>query len=122
MKVNKEHEKLFLELVEWSKKKDSYSFDDFLKEKGITEQQLKAMASGKDSYFIALGKATCQCLDNAYKAWKSNEISKDQFSKYLIQSRLFGGGNVESFDRLQQKADLEKINTINNYKVVEKEN
>lgn len=98
------HTKFFSELVEWSQKNDSYSIDDFLKEKGVTELQLKVMTGGKNSCFLAVGKATCQCLDNAYKAWKFKNLSRDQFSTYLIQSKLFGD-DVESFHRLQQEAE-----------------
>lgn len=101
--MRKQHMDFFSELVEWSQKKDSYSIDDILKEKGVTEQQLKVMTGGKNSCFLAVGKATSQCLDNAYQAWKSTEISKDQFSKYLSPSKLFNG-DVESFDRLQQES------------------
>ena len=98
-------ENFFNKLVEWSQKKDSYSIDDFLKENGVTEQQLKVMTGGKNPCFLAVGKATCQCLDNAYRAWKAEEIPKDQFSTYLIQSGIFTNGDVESFDRLQQEAE-----------------
>jgi len=102
--MGKQHMEFFSELVEWSQKKDSYSMDDFLKENDISEGQLKVITGGKNSYFLAVGKAVCQCLDNAYKAWKSKEISRDQFSTYLIQSKIFSG-DVESFDRLQEEAE-----------------
>jgi hypothetical protein len=94
--------RFFSEMVEWSGKKDSYSIDDFIMSKNVTEQQMKTMTKGKSSCFLAVGKATCQCLDNSYQAWKSKEISDLQFSRYLIQSKLFSG-DVESFDRLQQE-------------------
>lgn len=49
----------------------------------------------------------CHCLDNAYHAWRSKKIPKDQFSKYLTLSRL-SNGDVEAFDqfckRLMNKA------------------
>jgi hypothetical protein len=102
--MGKTYTEFFCELVEWSQKKDSYSIDDFIMSKGITDGQLNVMTGGKNSCFLAVGKATCQCLDNAYHAWKSTEISKDQFSTYLIQSKLFSG-DVESFDRLQEEAE-----------------
>ncbi len=107
MNVKQKNNKLHLDLVEWSNNKESYSIDDFLKERGITKQQMSAMALGKNSFYISFGKAMCQCLDNAYKAWKSNEISKDHFSKYLAQSQLFGGCvDAEMFDQMRQKFDL----------------
>jgi len=102
--MKKQNIEIFNELVEWSLKKDSYSIDDFLKEKVVTEQQVSVIALWKNSYYLSFGKAICQCLDNAYKAWKSKEISRDQFSTYLIQSKLFSG-DVESFDRLQEEAE-----------------
>lgn len=100
--MRKQYREFFTKLVEWSQKKDSYSTDDFIKENGVTEQQMKVMAVEKNSCYLAIGKATCQCLDNAYKAWKSEEISRDQFSTYLIQSKLFSG-DVESFDRCNKR-------------------
>lgn len=105
MRAKAEHEELFQELEQWSQKKDSYSTADFLMPKGITKQQLNAMAAGKKSRYLAFGKALCQCLDNAYKAWKSEKISKDQFSKYLADYGLFPG-DADSWDRSTKKLGL----------------
>lgn len=102
MKTGSDYKKFFQELEKWSQKKSSYSIDDFLKEKNVSDQQLGDRASGRSSFYLAIGNAVCQCLENAYKAWKSKEISRDQFSTYLIQSGLFRC-DVETFDRLRQK-------------------
>jgi len=97
------HKKLFQELEQWSQNKDSYCTGDFLTLKGVTRQQLSVMASGKNSCYLNFGKALCQCLDNAYKAWKSEEISKDQFSRYLADYGLFPG-DADSWDQCHQEA------------------
>lgn len=111
MKTEQERKNLFQELIEWSNKKDSYSMNDFFMLNGLTEQQGKAMIIEEKAFnraiSIAIGKAICQCVGNSYKAWKFKEISRDQFSEYLIQSGIFKNGDVESFDRCSQEYEKE---------------
>lgn len=100
MLTKQERKKFFLELVEWSSKKDSYSIEEFNKEKDIDYQQLKFLTNEEDSCYKAIGKASAQCLENAHNAWKSKKISSEIFSKYLKEY----GFNIdaESYDRLPE--------------------
>jgi hypothetical protein len=102
--MKKQHQEFLDEMMEWSLKKDSYEIEDFIAAKGITEEQFRKIANSKTNGLLAVGYTVCQCLHNAYQAWRSQDISGLQFAQRLHKTKLFDGESNE--DRFDKKYDF----------------
>lgn len=64
MKNKKDHKHLFQELEQWSQRKDVFSVDDFLKEKGVAYSDFELFANSSKKLMKIWGAAEGRVWEN----------------------------------------------------------
>lgn len=95
MKVKQEHKKLFHELEQWSRRKDVFSIDDFLKEKNIHISDFEAMANRGKKFMKIWGKAESQAWENVLHALFTKSLPRARIAEYIKESDVFQGQDPE---------------------------
>ncbi len=105
-----EQKKIFPELEKWSRKKDSYSIDDFLKEKGVAFSDFELIANSSEKLMKIWGVAESQAWENLKDALFKNSLPRSRIAEYIKQSEVFQGQDPEeimrSLEKTQAKLEL----------------
>jgi len=89
MRPKQEHKKLFQELEQCSHRKDSFSVDDFLKEKGISFSDFDLISEGSKKFGKIWGEAEHQAWENLQEALHTKSLPRSQIAEYIKQSEVF---------------------------------
>jgi hypothetical protein len=83
MMMNWQADRLFFDLKAWSLKKDSFSINDFCKQRGMALSELKLMANDNERPGKIIGEVISQLFENALQGYERNEITRDTLREYL---------------------------------------
>lgn len=89
MKVTPEHKELFKELEQWSQRKDAFSVNDFLKEKGISLDEFEQVANSRKKFMKIWGKAESRAWENVLDALYTKSLPRGQIAEYFKESDAF---------------------------------
>lgn len=89
MKVTPEHKKLFNELKEWSCRKDVFSVNEFLKERGVSLFDFELIANGNKNFMKIWDIAEDKSWGNLREALYSKSISRSQIANYIKERDVF---------------------------------
>ena len=110
MKATTEQEELFLELEQWSQRKDAFSVNDFLKEKGISLDEFEKIANINKKFMKVWGVAESRAWENVLDALCTKSLPRSQIAEYIKESEAFEGEDPEdvmqSLESLQLKLEL----------------
>jgi hypothetical protein len=99
MQTKKDYKKLFSELEKWSKQKDSYSIDDFLKERRIPFSDFELITNRSKKFMKIWDAAESQAWENLKDALFKKSLSRSRIAEYIIQSEAFQGDDPEEIMR-----------------------
>ena len=91
MKPNLAHKTLFAELKEWGNQKNSYSVNDFLRERGISINELELIADTDAKFMKIWGVAESQAWENVQDALFSKSLPRSKIAEYIQESDVFQG-------------------------------
>lgn len=103
MKTKQDHKKLFQELEQWSHRKDVFSVNDFLKEKGIGIFDFELIANNNKKFMKIWSVAEDRAWENLKDALFKNSLPRSRIAEYIGQSEEFQGDDPEEVMR-----DIEK--------------
>ena len=110
MRPKQEHKKLFEELEQWSHRKDSFSVDDFLKEKGISFSDFDLISNGSKKFRDIWGEAEYQTWENLKEALYTKSLPRSRIAEYIKQSEVFQDEDPEEvmhdLERGKAKLDM----------------
>jgi hypothetical protein len=110
MEARAEHKKLFLEVEQWSQKKDSYSIDDFLKEKCIAISDFELIANSSKKFMKIWGVAESQAWENLKDALFKKSLPRSRIAEYIRECDVFQDqdpeGVMQSLEETQAKLEL----------------
>ena len=86
---------LFLELEEWSHRKDAYSLKDFLKEKGVSFDDFERMANSSKKFMKIWGNAESQAWENVKNALFKKSLPRSKIAEYIKESEGFQNQDPE---------------------------
>lgn len=95
MMINKSLKDLFLELEEWSHRKDTYSLNDFLKEKNISFDDFERMANSSKKFMKIWGNAESQAWENLKTALFKKSLPRSKIAEYIKESDICQGKDPE---------------------------
>ncbi len=99
MKSKREHEQLFKELEQWSQRKDAFSVDDFLKEKGVPFSDFDLLANSNDKFMKIWCKADDIAWENIQTALFTKSLPRSRIAQYIQQDETFQGEDHEEVMR-----------------------
>ena len=103
MKAAQERKKLFQELEEWSQRKDAFSVNDFLKEKGIPLEEFEPIANSSKTFMKIWGVAESRAWENVKDALYTKSLPRSRIAEYIKELEAFQGQDPEDVMR-----DLER--------------
>jgi hypothetical protein len=110
MKTKQEHKKLFQHLEQWGQKKNSYSIDDFLKEKGIAISDFEPIANSSKKFMDIWGAAESQAWENLQDALFKKSLPRSRIAEYIRECDVFQDQDPEevmqSLEETQAKLEL----------------
>ena len=110
MKATQLCKKLFQELETWSRKKNSFSVNDFLKEKEISQNEFEQIANGSKKFMKIWGRAESQAWENVLDALFTKSLPRSRIAEYIKESDAFEGEDPEdvmqSLESMQLKLEL----------------
>ena len=86
--MNKNNKALFDELEIWSRQKNAFSINDFLKQKSIQINEFENMANSSKKFMKMWGKAESQAWENVLNALFTKSLSRSQIAKYIKESDI----------------------------------
>ena len=89
MKPKQEHKELFSELEQWSQKKDSFSIDDFLKEKKVAFSDFEQIANSSKNFMKIWGIAENRAWENLKDALFKKSLPRSRIAEYIKESDTF---------------------------------
>lgn len=86
---------LFADLEAWSRQKNAFSINDFLKQKGISINELERIANNSDKFMQIWEKAESKALDNVLNALFTKSLPRLKIAEYIKDLDIFEGENPE---------------------------
>ena len=99
MEARSDYKKLFSELEKWSQRKDVFSINDFLKEKGIGISDFELIANSSKKFMKIWGAAEDIAWENLTDALFKKSLPRSQIAEYIRQSEEFQGEDPEEVMR-----------------------
>jgi hypothetical protein len=84
--MNKNNRVLFDELEIWSREKNVFSINDFLKQKGIQINEFENIANSSKKFMKIWGKAESQAWENVLNALFKKSLSRSKIAEYIKES------------------------------------
>lgn len=91
MTLKNKDDLLFEELEAWSRKKTSFSLNDFLNEKEISLHKFEQIASSRKKFTKIWEVVTSQTWENVKNALFTRSLPRAQISHYISESDTFQG-------------------------------
>ena len=95
MATKQEHEKLFEELKLWSQRKDSFSINDFLKEREISFSDFDLIANSSSKFMKIWGAVEDIAWENIKTALFTKSLPRSRIAQYIQQDETFQGEDPE---------------------------
>lgn len=110
MQSRADHEELFQELDQWSQRKDAFSVNDFLKEKGVSLDELEQVANSREQFMEIWGRAESRAWENLQDALYTKSLPRSRIAEYIKESDTFQDRDPEevmrSLEKTQMKLEL----------------
>lgn len=97
--VRKCDKTLFADLEAWSSQKNSFSINDFLKQKGIQINDLENIANSSKKFMKIWGQAESQAWDNVLTALFTKSLPKSKIAEYIRESDVCQNRDPEEIMR-----------------------
>lgn len=108
--TSKKDKALFDELEAWSRKKNSFSVNDFLKEKKIPLDEFERIANGSKRFMKIWGEAEDQAWENLQDALFTKSLPRSKIAEYIKEHDAFQGEDPEevmcSLERIQARLEI----------------
>jgi hypothetical protein len=95
MEVKSKQEKLFKELEQWSQRKDAFSVEDFLKEKGVPFSDFDLTANSSSKFMKIWCIADDIAWENLTNALFTKSLPRSRIAQYIQQDETFQGEDPE---------------------------
>lgn len=99
MKPNLAHKTLFAELKAWGHQKNSYSVNDFLRERGISINALESIADTDAKFMKIWGLAESNAWENVTDALFTKSLPRSRIAAYIKEDDTFKGEDPEEIMR-----------------------
>ena len=99
MKNKSSHATLFSDLEKWGHKKDAYSLNDFLKEKGIPLAEFEQIANSSKKFIKIWDAAEDRAWENVLDALFTKILPRDKIAEYIKESEVFQDRDPEEVMR-----------------------
>lgn len=103
-KPNLAHTTLFAELKEWGNQKNSFSVNDFLRERGISINELELIADTNAKFMKIWGIAESNAWENVTDALFTKSLPRSKIAAYIQESDTFQGEDSEEIMRDMENA------------------
>lgn len=106
MQATIEHEKLFEELEQWSQRKNAFSVDDFLKEKGVTFSDFDLIVNSSSKFMDIWVAAEDIAWENIQTALFKKSLPRSRIAEYIKQCEAFQGEDPEEVMQNIERAQI----------------
>ncbi len=106
MKATQEHKRLFQELEQWSLRKNSFSVNDFLKEKKISLNEFEQIANGSKKFMKIWGRAESRAWENLQDALYAKSLPRSRIAEYIREHDVFQDRDPEEVMRSLEETQL----------------
>lgn len=108
--MNKNNKALFDELEIWSRQKNAFSINDFLKQKNIQINEFGNIANSSKKFMKMWGKAESQAWENVLNALFTKSLSRSKIAQYIKESDICQNRDPEELmrelERTQARLEL----------------
>lgn len=104
MKINLAHTILFAELKKWTKQKNSFSVNDFLKERSIDPSDFEQIANNSKSFMKICREAEANAWENVKDALYTKSLPRAKIAEYIKEDDTFQGEDPEEIMRDMESA------------------
>lgn len=108
--AKKSRKRLFDDLEAWAKRKNSFSINDFLKEKNLSFNEFENLANGKKKFMQIWEEAESQTWENIKNAIFTKSLHKSKIAQYIAEQDAFRDRDPEEvvceLERGQKKLEL----------------
>ena len=87
--------KLFEELEAWGRRKDSFSINDFLKEKKLSMDELKDLANNRKKFLEIWEDVESHIWANIKRALFTKRLPRIRIAQYIEEREAFQGRDPE---------------------------
>lgn len=108
--VKQSDKRLFDDLEAWSRRKDSFSINDFLRENKLSFNDFERLANSNRKFMKIWGEAESQSWENVKNALFNKSQPKSKITKYIEEREVFQDSDpeevIQSLERCKAKIDL----------------
>lgn len=102
--------KLFEELEAWSRRKDSFSINDFLKDRKLPMKELKSLANSRKKFIEILGEVESNIWENIKNAIFTKNLPRTKIAQYIEEREAFQGKDpeevIQNLESIKEKVGL----------------